>query len=147
MISCLSQAMNIFRKKNSNSVSFHEMLKSEKDVWMKSYICCWTFLNAVFTIAVIIVWRILTYSLKKTNCDSDSDVIIEKELSCSSLYQTDLSCDEVKVTEYCVYNELTDLFLNRLEIKKNFMFKISDTAETDENFVDDYVLNIEIDKN
>ena len=52
----------------------------------------------------------------------------------------------MKVIEHCVYNELTDLFLNRLEIKKNFMFKISDTAETDENFVDSCVLNIEIDE-
>ena len=52
----------------------------------------------------------------------------------------------MKVTKHCVYNELTDLFLSRLEIKKNFMFKISDTAETDRNFIDSCVLNIKVDK-
>ena len=53
----------------------------------------------------------------------------------------------MRVTECCVYNELTDLFLSRLEIKKDFMFKISNTVETDRNFIDDCVLNIEIDEN
>ena len=79
------------------------------------------------------------------NC-SDSDIILKKELSCSFLCQTDLFCDEMRMTECCVYNELIDLFLNRLEVKKNSVFKISDTAEIDKNFIDDYVLNIEVDK-
>ena len=52
----------------------------------------------------------------------------------------------MKVTKYCIYNELIDLFLSRLEIKEDFMFKISDTAETDRSFVDDCVLNIEVDE-
>ena len=52
----------------------------------------------------------------------------------------------MRMTECCVYNELIDLFLNRLEVKKNSVFKISDTAEIDKNFIDDYVLNIEVDK-
>ena len=52
----------------------------------------------------------------------------------------------MRVTECCVYNRLTDLFLSRLEIKENFMFKISDTAETDRSSIDDYVLNIEVDE-
>ena len=52
----------------------------------------------------------------------------------------------MKVTEYCVYNKLTDLFLSKLEIKKDSVFKIFNTAETDESSVDDYVLNIEVDE-
>ena len=123
------------------------MLESEESVWMRSCACCWTSLNAASMITVIIIWRVLTCSLEKTDCDSDSDIIIEKELSCSSLCQINLSCDEMRVTEHCVYNELTDLFLNKLEIKKSSVFKISDTAETDRSFIDSCVLNIEVDKN
>ena len=148
MISCLSQAMSISEKKNSNSVNFHEVLEAEEKIWMKScacYCCCWTFLSAAFTAAAIIIWRILTCFLKKMSC-SDSDIILKKELSCSSLCQTDLSCDEMKVTECYVYNRLTDLFLSRLKIKENSVFKISDTAEIDRSSVDDCVLNIEVDK-
>ena len=104
--------------------------------------CCWTFLNAAFMIAAIIVWRILTCFLKKTDC-SDSDVILKKELSYSFLCQADLFCVEVEVKECCVYN---DLSLSRLEVNKSFVFKISDTAETDESFIDSCVLNIEVDE-
>ena len=126
MISCFSQAMSISEKKNSNSVSFYEMLESEKSVWMKNCACCcWTFLNAAFTAAAIIIWKILTCFLKKTNC-SDSDIILKKELSCSFLCQTDLFCVEIEVKEYCVYN---DLSLSRLEINESFWFTISKIDE------------------
>ena len=65
-ISCFFQAIDISKKKNSNFANFHEILKAEKNVWMRNCACCyWTFLNAAFTIAVIIIWRILTCSLKK----------------------------------------------------------------------------------
>ena len=74
---------------------------------------------------------------------SDSDVILKKELSYSFLCQADLFCVEVEVKECCVYN---DLSLSRLEVNKSSVFKISDTAETDESFIDSCVLNIEVDK-
>ena len=145
MISCLSQAMSISEKKNSNSADFHEILEAGEEVWMRSCACCcccWTFLSAAFMTAVIIIWRVLTCSLKKTDC-SDSNVILKKELSCSSLCQTDLFCVEIEVREHCVYN---DLSLSRLEINENSVFKISDTAETDKSSVDSCVLNIEVDE-
>ena len=135
MISCLLQAMSISGKKNSNSVSFHKVLESGESAWMRSCACCcWTSLNAAFMTAAIIVWRVLTCSLKKMSC-SDSDVILKKELDCSSLCQTDFFCVEVEVREHYVYN---DLFLSRLEINEDFWFM---TSKADEIFVDSWVLN------
>ena len=135
MISCLLQAMSISEKKNSNSADFHEILEAEEKVWMRSCACCcWTFLSAAFTAAAIIIWRVLTCFLKKMSC-SDSDVILKKELSYSSLCQIDFFCVEVEIRECCVYN---DLFLSRLEVNENFWFM---TSKTDEIFVDSWVLN------
>ena len=134
MISCLSQEIDISGKKNSNSADFHEALEAEESVWMRNCACCWTFLNAAFMTAAIIVWKILTCSLKKMSC-SDSNIILKKELNCSSLCQTDLFCVEIEVKECCVYN---DLSLSKLEINKNFWFM---TSEIDEISVDSWVLN------
>ena len=134
-MSCFSQAIDISEKKNFNSADFHEILEAEENVWIRSCVYyCWTFLNAAFIIAAIIIWRILTCFLKKTDY-SDSDVILKKELNCFFLCQTDFFCVEVKIKEHCVYN---DLFLSRLEVNENFWFMIS---ETDETSVDSWVLN------
>ena len=100
-MSYLFQAINISEKKNSNSADFHEILEAGENVWIESCACYWTSLSAAFMTANIIIWRILTCFLKKTDySDSDSIIILEKELNCSSLCQTDLFCNKVKITEY-----------------------------------------------
>src|SRR5436190_1235858 len=76
---------------------------------------------------------------KKTSC-FDSDIILKKQLSCFFLCQTNLFCVEIKMRKHCIYN---DLFLNKLEVNENSVFKISvaetDAVETDENSVDNCV--------
>ena len=126
-MSCFSQAIDISEKKNSNSVSFHEILEAEENIWMRNCTCCcWIFLNAIFTAVIIIIWKVLTCSLKKTDC-SDSNIILKKELNCSFFCQINFFYVEIEVKECCIYN---DLFLNRLKINKSFWFMISETDET-----------------
>ena len=135
MIFYLFQAIDILEKKNSNSVSFHEILKAGKNIWMRNCACYyWIFLNAAFTVTAIIVWKILIFFLKKTNY-SDFDVILKKKLNCSFFCWADFFCVEIEMRECYIYN---DLSLSRLEINENFWFT---TSEIDETFIDNWILN------